>query len=493
MSPTMSEKSSLEEVSAPPEQAPVTPQPQPDIPEYPSPRKRVIIMSVLYLSVFLITLDTNIISTAIPKITDEFHSLKDVGWYGSAYILTQCGFQLLMGKIYKFFPAKPVYLTGIFIFEVGSAICGAAPTSTAFIIGRAIAGMGASGLISGTFVIMFSVVPLQQRPIWQGFFGAIFALASVVGPLLGGTFTDHITWRWCFYINLPIGGIVMAVVFFILHLPEQNLGQQAEGWTGKIKQLDPLGNLVFLPGIVCLILALQYGGTTWAWSNARIIVLLVLCAILVAIFIGIQIWKQENGTVPPRIVKKRSIAAALWFGFFQGAGMMVALYYLPIWFQAIKGVSAVKSGIMLLPLVLSTVVGALSSGFAVSKLGYTNPFFIASSVLTTVGAGLLSTLTPESGHPSWIGFQVIFGLGLGFGAQQPMNVAQVVLDKSDIATGTAIIMFTRFMGSAIFLPVAENIVSKHHISMLTLANNHSSSVDWPQSCLTFQELIQKSW
>jgi predicted MFS family arabinose efflux permease len=469
MSPTLSEKSSLEalEVDSPLEQSTVPVQPQPDIPEPPSPQKRVIIMSVLYLSVFLITLDVNIISTAIPKITDEFHSLKDVGWYGSAYIITQSGFQLLMGKVYKFFPAKPVYLSGIFIFEVGSAICGSAPSSTAFIVGRAIAGMGASGLISGTFVIMFSVVPLQQRPMWQGLFAAVFAVASVLGPLIGGSFTDHVSWRWCFYINLPIGGIVMLVVFFVLRVPDQKLDQQAIGWTGKFKQLDPLGNLVFLPGIVCLILALQYGGTTWSWSNARIIVLLVLCAILVAIFIGIQIWKQEDATVPPRIVKMRSIAASLWFGFFQGASMMVCLYYLPIWFQAVKGVSAEKSGIMLLPFVLSTVVGALSSGFAVSKLGYTNPFFIASSILTAVGGGLLSTMTPASGHASWIGFQVLFGLGLGLGTQQPMNVAQLILTKSDIATGTAVVMFTRFMGSAIFLPVAQNIVSKLHIFFVT--------------------------
>jgi len=136
--------------------------------------------------------DQNIISTAIPKITDQFHSLDDVGWYGSAYLLTTCSFQLLMGKVYKFYPAKPIFLSGIVLFEIGSAVCGSAPSSNAFIVGRAIAGVGASGLFSGLMVMMMYTIPLRQRPIYQGMFAAVFAIGSVIGPLLGGTFTDKV-------------------------------------------------------------------------------------------------------------------------------------------------------------------------------------------------------------------------------------------------------------------------------------------------------------
>lgn len=411
--------------------------------------------------------DQNIISTAIPRITDEFHSLNDVGWYGSAYLLTMCSFQLLMGKVYKYYPAKPVFLAGCVLFEVGSAICGAAPSSKAFIVGRAVAGLGSSGMFSGLMVIMFNTIPLQQRPIYQGLFGAIFAVASVIGPVVGGSFTDKVTWRWCFYINLPIGAVSMVVTLFLLRLPHQKLEPPAQGWLGKVKQLDPIGNLVFFPGIVCLILALQWGGTEYAWKNARIIVLFILFGVLCAAFIGIQIWKGEEATVPPRIMKQRSIAAAIFFGFFNGAGMMVTMYYLPIWFQAIKDVDAIQSGIMLLPTILSTVVGSLSSGVIISRVGYYNPFFIASSILMPIGAGLLSMLKPETGHSKWIGYQIIFGLGLGFGAQQPLNVVQTVLDRPDIATGSALVMFTRFLGSAIFLPVAQNIFLSHLVSKLS--------------------------
>lgn len=204
----------------------------------------------------------------------------------------------------------------------------------------------------------------------------------------------------------------------------------------------------------------------YSWKNARIIVLLVLSVILGLAFVGIQIWKKEGGTIPPRLIKQRSIAAAIWYSFFSGSSMMVMLYYLPIWFQAIKNVTAVRSGIMLLPVVLSTVCGSLSSGIIVSKLGYYTPFLIFSSVSMAAGGGLLSTLTPTTGRPQWVGYQILFGIGIGCGIQQPMNVIQTILDRSDIATGAAIVMFVRFLGSAIFLPVAENIFLGRLISKL---------------------------
>jgi MFS family permease len=165
--------------------------------EYPSGPKLMIIMASLYFAMFLVALDRTIIATAIPRITDTFNSIDDIGWYGSAYLLTACGFILMYGRIYTFYSTKWVFLSGIFLFEVGSAVCGAAPTSIALIVGRAIAGFGSSGIMTGAITIMINTVPLHKRPMYQGFFGAVFGVASVAGPLLGGAFTDSkATWRW---------------------------------------------------------------------------------------------------------------------------------------------------------------------------------------------------------------------------------------------------------------------------------------------------------
>ncbi len=197
--------------------------------------------------------------------TNEFNSLNDVGWYGSAYLLTCCAFQLLFGKIYAVFPIRFVLLANTLVFEVGSAICGAAPTSVAFIVGRAVCGVGAAGLFAGTIVCIIDIVPLHQRPKIQGMFGALFGIASILGPLIGGAFTSNVTWRWCFYINLPIGGVAMVVIAVFLKVPDRDTTKLP--LAEKIRQLDLLGTSILVPGVVCLLLALQWGGPEYPVSG----------------------------------------------------------------------------------------------------------------------------------------------------------------------------------------------------------------------------------
>ncbi|KAJ7764880.1 DHA14-like major facilitator [Mycena metata] len=424
---------------------------------YPEGLKLFLITLALCLAVFLVALDNTIIATAIPKITDQFKSLDDVGWYGSAYLLTTAAFQLLFGRFYSFLSIKWVFVTAISIFELGSLLCGVAPNSTALIVGRAIAGLGSAGIFSGALIIVANTVPLGKRPMYTGLIGAMYGIASVAGPLMGGVFTDKVTWRWCFYINLPIGAVTLFVIVFFFTAPGTTRSKEAMSFGDRIQQFDPWGTLIFVPSIICLLLALQWGGSKYPWSDGRIIALFVLFGVFISIFAVIQVWKQDMATVPPRILKYRSILSGSWFAICLGSSFFILVYFLPIWFQAIKGVSAVKSGIDNLPMILSLVISSLVAGGIISAVGYYTPFMILSSILMGVGAGLISTFNPSTQHAHWIGFQIIYGFGVGFGMQQPIMAAQTVLSLQDIPTGTSLIMFAQTLGGALFVSVGQNI------------------------------------
>lgn len=381
-------------------------------------------------------------------------------------MLTGCAFQLFLGRVYTFYSPKIVFLTCIGIFEVGSTICGAAPNSPVFIVGRAVAGLGAAGIFSGAIVLQIGVVPLHKRPVYTSLNGAIFGISSVVGPLIGGAFTTDVSWRWCFYINLPVGAVTIVILTFILKAPapknpDLNIKQQ-------ISQLDPFGTAVFVPAIVCLLLAMQWGGSTYSWQNARVIVLLILFGMLLITFIFIQRWKGTTATIPPHIIKQRSVAAGLLTTICMGGSMMSMVYYLPLWFQAIKGVSAVKSGIMIIPTVLALVIGSILAGGLTQRFGYYVPFLYLAAVLVPISTGLFTTFTTTTGHAKWIGYQVLMGFGIGVGMQQSSMAAQTVLSRQpkDVPTGVSLMFFGQQLGGSIFVSVGQNVLSNKLIKGL---------------------------
>ncbi|KAL6860390.1 hypothetical protein ACO1O0_004418 [Amphichorda felina] len=417
----------------------------------------VLLLASVLVNMFLVALDRIIIATAIPKITDEFHSLSDVGWYGSAYLLASASFQLLFGKVYTFYPVKTVLLGNVVLFELGSAVCGAAPNSTAFIIGRAIAGVGAAGIFSGSIVCIVYAVPLEKRPRIQGLFGALFGLASILGPLISGAFTSHVTWRWCFYINLPFGAIAIVVIAFCLKVPDRDTTKLP--WTKKLSHLDAPGTTALIPCVVCLLLALQWGGQEYAWSNGRIIALLTIMGVLAIAFVAVQIFLPKTSTIPPRIFKQRSIIAGCWATLCIGSSMYIFVYFLPIWFQSILGVSAVDSGIRLLPLMLSMVLATIANGFFTQRIGYYTPSAIAGTCIMCAGAGLLTTLGVDAGRARWIGYQIPYGFGLGLAFQAPNLAAQTVLTTVDVPVGTSLMFFMQLLGAAIFVSAGENVLA----------------------------------
>ncbi|KAJ5602440.1 hypothetical protein N7537_005396 [Penicillium hordei] len=380
----------------------------------------------LCLGIFCMSLDVTIITTAIPRITDQFDSIGDI---------------------------------------VGSLVCGVTPTSVSLILGRCIAGLGAGGLFSGSLLIIAQTVPLHRRPVFTALLGSMYGIASVAGPPLGGALTDRVSWRWCFYINLPIGAVTAVFVLFFFHAPE-SVRRRPE-LRKLLSELDPIGSFFFLPAIVCLLLALQWGGTQYSWNNPRIIVLFVLAGVLLFAFLGVQIYQNEKATLPPRIVRNRNIWSSAWFAITLNGAYFVFIYYLPIWFQAIKGASATKSGVMNLPTIIAVVVVSILSGL-VTISGYYNPVMIMSSVILAIGAGLLSTLKTDSGSGEWVGYQILMGLGVGLGMQQPYIVVQNVLPDGDIPTGTAVITFAQTLGGAIFISVGQNIFQNQFVHAMRL-------------------------
>ncbi|KAI9664855.1 MAG: hypothetical protein M1821_006303 [Bathelium mastoideum] len=425
---------------------------------YPAAFKLLFILVSVCLAVFLVALDMTIVATAIPEITDQFNSLTQVGWYGSGFFLTLASFQSTWGKAYKYFPLKSVFLFSIFWFEIGSLICAVAQNSTTLIVGRAIAGLGGAGISSGAYTIIALSVTPNRQPAFTGILGAVFSIASVVGPLLGGVFTTDVTWRWCFYINLPIGGLSAALIFFFFQTPKQAKPVAAE-LKEKILQLDLPGSFVFMGAVICFLLALQWGGATKPWGSSDVIGTLVGGAVIFLVFVAIEIYQNERALLVRRLLANKTIALACVFQFFNSGAFMTDLYFLPEYFQSVSGVSAAQSGVRNLPFILGISLLTIASGVAITVTGHYIPAMILGTVLSSVGTGLIYTFHVGSSSGEWIGYQALAGIGIGIVIQVPIIVAQSTVEPTDLSSATAMLLFFQTLAGAIFISVAQGIFS----------------------------------
>ena len=435
------------------EKKPEEGEPKPNV-EYPVGFRLFAIVIALILSIFLVALDMTIVATAIPRITDEFHSLNQVGWYGSAFFLTVAAFQSMWGKAYKYFLLKPTFLFSIFIFELGSLICAVANDSTTLIVGRAIAGAGGAGIASGVYTIIAVSAPPKQRPAFTGLLGATYGCASVIGPLLGGVFTQNLTWRWCFWINLPIGGASAAIIVFTFRTPA-HVQPTTATWREKVLQMDIPGAALIMGAAICYLLALQWGGITKSWSNSSVIGTLVGFGLIVIVFIVLEYHMGERALMQGRLLKQKIIVIMAIYVITICGLFFILLYYLPIYFQSVDGVSPSQSGIRNLPLVLSCSLFTIISGILITVLGHYVPIMIFSTVMATIGGGLIYTLDIGSPAGHWIGYQIIAGIGLGMGFQIPIIVAQASVALEDLPTVTAVVLFYQTIGGALFVSAGE--------------------------------------
>ncbi|CZR68566.1 probable permeases of the major facilitator superfamily [Phialocephala subalpina] len=439
--------------------------------EYATGLGLAMVMCTIFLTTLLAALDIGIVATAIPGITDDFHHLDDVGWYGSACFLLVGTSSPTWGKLYKYLSARYVYLASVLLFLIGSIVAATAPNSPALIVGRALQGWGCSGSLGGSVLMINYVAEPKKRPMLTGAWMGVFMCSTIVGPLIGGALTSEVTWRWCFWINLPVGGPVVALVLLFFHVPK-HIKPVPASWKEILLQLDLPGFSLLLTSLVCFTLALQWGGQTKPWNDGTVIATLVMWVVLTIAFFTTEYLQGTYAMVPLHVLKPRMTWSNMLYGYIANLANFQVLFYLPIYFQSIHSQSAITSGVNSLPFMAFFALGAILSGFLIGKIHLLQPYELASGLIATAGAALLYTLEIDSSKARYIGPQVLIGIGIGLGNQVPMTALQSFSKPEDVASTTGVMLMCNSISGAYFVTAAQSLFSNRLLHTLSVTGPH---------------------
>ncbi|KAG0329290.1 hypothetical protein BG004_002366 [Podila humilis] len=398
----------------------------------------------LFLSSFLASLDISIIATALPRIASDFGAQSQMSWVASIYLLTYTIFQPIFGRFADIFGRKSMYLFGSSIFLIGSIGCGAASSMTMLILFRAVQGLGGAGLFALVFIIISDMFPnIEERARYQSVVWAAFGISSVVGPLLGGVFVEHASWRWCFYINLPLGVIAFLLIARLYQMPFERTNLRH-----KLGRIDYLGLIFVIATVICLLLPLTWGGTTYPWRSPVTIILFVAFALLLVALVYVES-RTTEAIIPPALFLNRDVAIIMLLSCLVGIVFMGSTFYLPLYFQIVGGASTTESGLRLMPNILGATVTIVASGFLLKRVKDLRYFIWVGLAVMTLGVGLFILNDVDTPVGRQIGFVLIMGLGQGLIFQNAMLACQEVAPEKEIAVVTALFGFFDSIGGAI--------------------------------------------
>lgn len=413
-----------------------------------SHREILVVFGGLMLGMLLAALDQTIVATALPTIVGDLGGLDHLSWVVTAYLLASTASTPLYGKISDLYGRKIVFQAAIVLFLVGSVLSGAAQNMAQLIGFRAIQGLGAGGLMAMAMAIIGDIVSPRERGRYQGYTGAVFAVSSVAGPLAGGFFVDHLSWRWVFYINVPIGLLALVVTSSVLRLP----------FVKRPHRIDFLGSALLVGAVTCLLLVAVWGGTEYEWGSATIVGLAIAGAVLVALFV-VQERRAPEPVLPLRLFSNSVFAVSSAAAFLVGASMFGAIIFVPLYLQIVNGASPTGSGLQLIPLMLGMIVGSVGSGRMITKLGRYKMFPVTGTAIMTLGLYLLSRWDADTSRLIQVVYMAVLGLGVGLVMQVLVLAVQNSVEHRDLGVATSASSFFRSMGGAFGVAVFGAILT----------------------------------